>query len=357
MNKDRPRSFPLNAWYMAAWASEVSDNLLARRLLDLPVVLFRREDGSPVALHDRCPHRFAPLSMGKRLSDGIECLYHGLHFASSGACIANPGGRGQFPPNLGVRSFPLVERHRILWIWPGEADKADPELIPDLSRRMPAPGGFENLGNYLHVKVNWLLETDNIMDLTHVSFLHDGSLGNASMRAGEITVNEKDGKVRAELVLPGTLCGYGPMQGEPCDQWMNVEWMAPATMILDFGAVPPGDPCIQSEDGYAFHIFTPETEGTTHYFFGSSGSYGEEEAWKADFIREAQRTVFAAEDNPMLEAIEQRMEGEEFWSLRPGILPSDAAAIRVRRRVAQMCRMERDGETMERALAEEGCRT
>lgn len=165
------------------------------------------------------------------------------------------------------------------------------------------------------------------------------------MRGGEIVVREEKGRVRAELFLPDTLCGYGPMQGQPCDQWMNVEWMAPATMILDFGAVPPGEDRIQSDDGYAFHIFTPETHGTTHYFFGSSGSYCEEDRWKADFIRNAQRSVFATEDNPMVEAIQERMEGEEFWSLRPAILPSDAAAVRVRRRIAQMCRAERPDET------------
>lgn len=333
------RSFPLDCWYMAAWASEVGDAPFARRLFGRPIVMTRLGDGAAAAFDDRCPHRFAPLSLGKVRGDRLECGYHGLQFDRSGACVANPGGGGHFPPGTQVRAYPLVERHRILWIWPGDPALADDSAIPDL-HRMPPAGGHDNVGNYIHVKANWLLETDNIMDLTHVAFLHDGTLGNATMRAGEIEVSEADGKIRATLWMPDTLCGYGPMQGQPCDQWNNVEWMAPSIMVLDFGAVPPGAEPVQDPDTYAFHIFTPETEGTTHYFFGSSGSYGEEEAWKAEFIRNAQSSVFLAEDNPMVEGAYDRMEGAEFWSLRPAILPSDAAAIRVRRRIAQMCREE-----------------
>lgn len=333
------RSFPLNAWYMAAWSSEVSETLLARTLFGIPMVLFRMENGTPVIFHDRCPHRFAPLSLGKHKGDRLECGYHGLQFDATGACIANPGGSGFYPPNTRVRAFRVAERHRILWIWPGDTEVADEGAIPDLSL-IPPVGGHDNVDNYIHVKANWLLEIDNIMDLTHVSFLHDGSLGNETMRTSEIEVKEKDGKVRADLWMPGTICGFGPMQGQLCDQWNNVEWMAPATMILDFGAVPPGSEPVQDPGGYAFHIFTPETESSTHYFFGSSGSYGPDEAWKADLVRNAQKSVFFAEDNPMVEGAADRMEGVDFWSLGPAILPSDAAAVRVRRKISQMCRKE-----------------
>ncbi|WP_152522676.1 hypothetical protein [Sphingobium ummariense] len=170
--------------------------------------------------------------------------------------------------------------------------------------------------------------------------LHLGSIGNESMRSGSMHVSERDGAVRAELVMPGTICPFGPLEGQLCDQWNNVEWHAPAAMILDFGAVPPGAPPIQDDGGYAFHIFTPETERTTHYFFGSSGSYGEEEAWMPKMIGELQNRVFLEEDNPMMEAIEERMAGRDFWDLKPAILSSDAAAVRVRRKIAKLCRQE-----------------
>lgn len=338
------RSFPINAWYMAAWASELSVSLLARTLFGKPMVLFRMEDATPVAFDDRCPHRFAPLSLGKHYGDRIECGYHGLQFDRTGACIANPGGGGHFPPQTRVRAYPLVEKNRIVWIWPGDSDKADPATVPDLSL-IPPTGGYDNVDNYIHVKANWLLEIDNIMDLTHVSFLHDGSLGNSSMRSGEVKVSEKGRKIRADLWMPGTLCGFGPMKGELCDQWTNVEWMAPSVMVLDFGAVPPGQPPVQSPDGYAFHVFTPETERTTHYFFGSSGSYSQDEAGKAEMVRDLQKAVFATEDNPMVEGVDQRIGDADFWSLQPAILTSDAAAVRVRRRIAKMCREEQRGDS------------
>ncbi len=338
-------SFPLNCWYMAAWSSEIgNDAPLARRMFGKPLVLFRLDNNVASAFDDRCPHRFAPLSMGKLRGDHLACAYHGLQFDGSGACIGNPGGSGHFPPGTHVRAYPLVERHRIAWIWPGDPVAADPALIPDLSL-VPPPGGHDNLGNYIHVKANWLLEIDNIMDLTHVAFLHDGTLGNESMRGGELKVSEADGKVRAVLWMPDTLGGFGPTKGQRCDQWTNVEWMAPSVMVLDFGSVPPGAEPVQDPGGYAFHIFTPETEDTTHYFFGSSGSYGDDEAAIPQMIGDLQRDVFLREDNPMVEAVFDRMNGEDFWALRPAILPSDAAAIRVRRRIAQMCKAEREPMT------------
>jgi phenylpropionate dioxygenase-like ring-hydroxylating dioxygenase large terminal subunit len=338
--REERRSYPLNAWFMACWADELADDrMLARTLLDRPLVLFRDADGGPAALDDMCPHRFAPLSRG-RLSNGVvQCGYHGLRFDASGACLGNASAYSSFPPGTRVGSHKVVERHRVVWIWLGDEDLADPGLIPPLTR-MPEPGGHENIGHYLHVHANWLLEIDNIMDLTHVHYLHLGSLGNESMRSGAMQVSEKDGVVRAELVMPGTICPFGPLQGQLCDQWNNVEWYAPAAMILDFGAVPPGTPAIQDEGGYAFHIFTPETERTTHYFFGSSGSYSEKEAKMPQMIGELQNWVFLEEDNPMMEAIEERMAGRDFWEMKPAILSSDAAAIRVRRKIAKLCRQE-----------------
>ncbi|WP_257557907.1 aromatic ring-hydroxylating dioxygenase subunit alpha [Sphingobium sp. CFD-2] len=312
---------------------------MARTLLSLPIVLFRGADGAPVALDDMCPHRFAPLSRGQVRDGIVQCGYHGLRFDANGDCLGNESAFSSFPVGTCVPSHPVIERHRAIWIWLGDAALADPAFIPNLSR-MPQPGGHENIGNYLHVQGNWLLETDNIMDLTHVHYLHDGSLGNASMRSGEMTVHEADGVVRAELWMPGTICPFGPLEGQLCDQWNNVEWHAPSAMILDFGAVPPGAPAVQDEGGYAFHIFTPETESTTHYFFGSSGSYAAEDADRPRMIGTLQNRIFLEEDNPMIEAIQERMAGRDFWEMRPAILSSDAAAVRVRRKIAKLCREE-----------------
>ncbi|MEQ9661902.1 MAG: aromatic ring-hydroxylating dioxygenase subunit alpha, partial [Parasphingopyxis sp.] len=298
------------------------------------------EEGDPVALENRCAHRFAPLHMGKKTAGGVQCPYHGLQYNHDGLCVHNPVGDGHIPAGTRVDTFPIVERHRILWIWMGDPSRADDAVIPDMSL-IPAEGdGHQNLGNYLHVRANYLLEIDNLMDLSHVNFLHIGSLGHETMRVGEIEVTEDDRRIRADLWMPNTICAFGELEGQPSDQWQNMIWMPPSSMLLEFGTVLPGADPVQPPDQYAFHIVTPETERTTHYFFGTSGKYPDEQRDFADFYRQAQNRAFLEEDNPMIEAVDAEMNGEDFWTLRPAILPSDKAAIRVRRRLEKMCREE-----------------
>src|SRR6267154_2694354 len=123
--------FLRNSWYVAAWNHELIDGKkLARTILERPVVIYRGESGKVVALDDRCCHRAAPLSMGRIEGDDIRCMYHGMKFDPSGKCIQIPG-QDMIPAKLGVRSYPVVERYNLIWIWMGEAEKADPNLIVD----------------------------------------------------------------------------------------------------------------------------------------------------------------------------------------------------------------------------------
>jgi phenylpropionate dioxygenase-like ring-hydroxylating dioxygenase large terminal subunit len=332
--------YAMNAWYMAAWSSEVSTSLFARRFLDIPIVLFREEDGTLVALEDRCPHRFAPLHRGRFASGVIECAYHGLRFNAAGACIHNPAG-DTIPPQAKVRAFPVHERNHIAWIWMGQADLADPGLIPDFSCIPDEPGECANIGNYLHVRANYLLEIDNLMDLSHVNYLHHGTLGNDSMRGHKVKVHEEGGAIHANLWMPGTTAPiYSPLFGQLCDQWTNMIWMAPSCMRLDYGVVPPGEPAVQKPEDVAVHILTPETNRTTHYFYGTCGVFGTEQRDLAEMIRAAQTAAFVDEDNPMIEAVDENMGGADLWSLRPAILGSDVASVRVRRAIEKMIRRE-----------------
>ena len=111
-----------NAWYVAAWSDNLADGqLLSRTILKEPIVLFRKSDGHIAALQDRCPHRFAPLHMGKIVGgDRVQCPYHGLEFDSSGSCVLNPHGTKNIPPRARVRSYPVTEKHKAIWIWTGE---------------------------------------------------------------------------------------------------------------------------------------------------------------------------------------------------------------------------------------------
>ena len=167
--------FLKNCWYVAAWDHELLDGRkLARTILEKPVVLFRGESGKYVALDDRCCHRGAPLSMGRIEGDCLRCMYHGMKYDPSGACIEVPG-QDRIPKTLRVHSYPIVERGHLLWIWMGDPALADPALIVDYPPlHDPA---WRGLPAYLHYDANWLLIVDNLSDLAHLAFVHTNTLG------------------------------------------------------------------------------------------------------------------------------------------------------------------------------------
>ena len=168
-------TFLRNCWYMAAWLDELpAEGGLARTFLDEPVFLFRDDAGAAHALLDRCPHRFAPLSRGKIEGDAVVCAYHGLAFDGSGACLRNP--HGPVLRSLAVRSYPVAEAHRALWIWMGDKVRADLPAIPELSFLSAAPETAFNRG-YVHGAGNYQLYVDNILDLSHTDYLHPTTLG------------------------------------------------------------------------------------------------------------------------------------------------------------------------------------
>lgn len=167
--------FLRNCWYVAAWDHELIDGTkLARTILEKPVVMYRGESGQVVALDDRCCHRGAPLSMGRIEGDDLRCMYHGMKFAPSGKCIQIPG-QEMIPPKLGVRSYPVVERDHLVWIWMGEAAKADPDLIIDFPALHDPK--WRGLPGYMHYDANWLFIVDNLSDFAHLAFVHTHSLG------------------------------------------------------------------------------------------------------------------------------------------------------------------------------------
>ena len=323
-----------NAWYMAAWAEEVpEDGLFARRLLDRPRLLMRLADGSFAMLADRCPHRFAPLSMGERVGDTVRCGYHGLGFDAAGKCVHNPFG-GEPPEGARVASLAVVERHGALWFWPGDAALADPALIPDFAFCT----GPEHLRAHFTMQANYEYVTDNLMDLSHAEFIHKGSFGTNGtlLRHGRQTVlTEGDGAIWNNWDITQaeppewarTMLG----EGARINQTLHIRWHAPATMALfiTLSNAATGEAIVPPMANP--HIITPETHGSSHYFF--TREHGDEA--EALF-----RKAFLEEDEPMVEAVHAAFGDEDFWDARPIILPTDAAAIRVRRRIMQLQRAE-----------------
>ena len=181
-----------NQWYCAAFGHELKDKPLARSFLGEPVVIYRKADGAPAALEDRCCHRRAPLSKGKLLGDRLQCGYHGFTFDASGACVRIPG-QDRVPPSLGVRAYPLIERHGYLWIWMGERAKADPALIPDFHQNHDP--GWSAVRGRLPIAAHYLLVVENLIDLSHVGIVHAKTIGTDDSRA-ELQFERGDDVVR-----------------------------------------------------------------------------------------------------------------------------------------------------------------
>jgi len=332
--------FLRNTWYAAAWSDEVSaSSAFHRRLLGEDVLLVRDAEGAPHALRNLCPHRFAPLHLGKRFGDVIECAYHGLRFDLKGACVANPHGDGRIPRGAQVRSFPLVEHNLLLWIWMGDPAKADPSLLPALVGL--DPGRFAINRGYMHAAVNFEFMTDNIMDLGHIEFLHKGLLGSEAVRRAEIDVRQ-DGNIvhsnrltRTEI-LPPALDALYETGGQPVDRWLDVTWFPAGNMQLVVGVAPTGSPERIGREAPGVHLMTPETDDSTHYFWSSGRDFRREDAQLHAALDAGFKIAFEEQDKPMIIAQRDAIGGAEFWDMKPLILAGDAGAVRVRRVLRKM---------------------
>jgi len=344
-----------NTWYLAAWDHEVKPGeLFARTLLEEPIVLYRDEAGTAHALRDRCPHRFAPLSKGQLCAGQVQCGYHGLRFGADGHCSFNPHGDGRIPRAAVVRAYPVVERYTALWIWMGDAARADAAQIPDFDSSMSPDKRVVGQG-YLHVKANYMLEVDNILDLSHIQYLHGDNLGSDTVAGAETSLEQAGNDVyskrlaRNERLTEALEAQYRLPPGQPVDRWLDTRWSAPATMELWVGAAPAGsaDPRSVGKRQPYLHVFTPETAKTAHYFFGTSypRRMGDEAVQRAAADIEFLRKPFAEEDLPMLEAQQGAMGDAEFWSLKPVLLSGDAAAVRARRVLDGLIKAEQEAAT------------
>ena len=342
-----------NGWYVAAWSDEVGRTPLARTLLSQPVVFYRREDGGAVALHDRCPHRFVPLSLGTVAGDEIMCGYHGLTFDDSGHCTherATSLARDRFC----LRSYPVTDRYGALWIWMGDAAAADPELIPrfdffDDPDHMIAGRGLT------HIKANYTLEIDNLLDLSHLDFVHAKTISNGQVTQGRYKVYQKGNTVHSDWGIPGTIAPRQfadliAMSNDPrwdgakadgiVDHWLDMRWDAPGTLLLDVGVAPPGTARAAAIDMLQAHFVTPETEESTHYFWVYSMTRLGQPQELLDGFLHVVNIAFGDEDRPMLEAQQQAMAGNDFWAEQPMILAEDGGAIRARRVLDKLIRDE-----------------
>ncbi|WP_197027536.1 aromatic ring-hydroxylating dioxygenase subunit alpha [Marinobacterium lacunae] len=341
-----------NCWYVAAWDEEVKPGeMLPRTFLGEAVVLFRDSSGRAKALADRCPHRFAPLHKGQVCGDSVQCPYHGLRFDGSGHCTLNPHGDGRIPRAAKVTAYPVAERYSLLWIWMGDAERADETLIPCFERM--APDEWFVGKDYLHVLSNYQLDVDNIMDLSHIDYLHSGTLGSPGSESAETEVRQEGDTVyslrlvRNERLSPELEKRNGVEPGSRFDRWLDVRWEPPGVMELIVGRAPTGNPEPRNVGNamYFFHLFTPESETTTHYWFAVSKHKSGGEAAKEAVSSDIQflKKPFETEDLPMLEAQQRTMGCDaDFWELKPVLLSVDGPGVRARRVLDALIKAEQE---------------
>ena len=343
---------PKNAWYAAAWDHEVtSKTVLARRVADTPLALYRTTDGRPVALADACWHRLAPLSMGVRVGrDELQCPYHGLRFNSAGRCTHMPA-QETVNPSAMVTSHPVVERYRYLWVWPGDATLADPGLIPDMHQL--DDGAWAGDGRLIGADCNYQLVLDNLMDLTHEEFVHGGSIGQAELSESTFSTRlEDDGSVTVERwmrdVEPPPFWHRNIRDRFPdfegrVDRWQIIHYYAPSTICIDVGVAkagtgaPDGDRS-QGVNGYVMNTITPETDRTSLYFWAFMRNYRLDSQRITTQLCEGVQRVFG-EDEVMLRAQQTAIDANpdhEFYSLN-----IDAGGMWVRRILDEMMERER----------------
>ncbi|MDT4829674.1 Toluene-4-sulfonate monooxygenase system iron-sulfur subunit TsaM1 [compost metagenome] len=234
--------FIRNCWYVAGWDDVLKDQeLFACVIANEPIVIYRKADGGLVALQDRCCHRAAPLSIGRREGDHLRCLYHGLRFDESGQCVEIPG-QDRIPPQARVRSFPVIERGNYLWVWMGDAEDADPALIPP-TVALDDPDWIFRHG-YMDYDASYQLVHDNLLDFSHLTYVHPDSFGvgeDWALTRPKVTRNERS--VRVERWLPDQPVPNhirSEVETETLDMWMYYDFYVPGVMIMYSQGYPGG---------------------------------------------------------------------------------------------------------------------
>jgi vanillate O-demethylase monooxygenase subunit len=335
--------FVREAWYCAAFISELSTTPIARRILGDPILLVLDAAGQPHALSDRCPHRFAPLHMGRADGQTIECPYHGLRFDMQGACVRNPHGDGRIPAAAQVRTYPVVVRSAVVWLWMGQAAGADASLIPDLQlierTRKPLVHG------YLNMRVDYRLVLDNLLDLSHAQYLHRGTLSPAdAKRNSQFDAQRRSVKVSTvmrDVPTPTSQAYY--FAGLRGDYYSDMEWKMPSVLRQRLVMADPGGDPERGSITRNAHLITPETATSTHYFWLHSRNQLIEDEETDALVRAAISNAFGTEDEPMIAAVQDYMDGADFFALQPLYLQSDFAGARVRRMLEQAVAREASG--------------
>ncbi len=326
--------FIRDTWYAASWTTELADKPIGRRILDEEIVLYRTASGEAVALGGVCPHRFASLAEGKLHGDSIACPYHGLRFGSDGRCTHNP--HGPVSGAVRVRQYPLVERQRMLWIWMGSGS---PEMATLPDTQLLEKPGLTWVNGSLHVLGNYQLVIDNLLDLSHVEFMHPflGGGRETDDEPLEYRAEQEGDRVRAlydcrKVTTTPLVYALWPDAPDKTRLWAYMHWSPAANLYLDSGFASVGT--TGSANAVllpTYHLLTPETATTTHYFWWAGRNTQLEDENLSEQLREGFTQAFKLEDEPMIADIQRRLGNKNLMDMQPLLLSIDNAAVRARR--------------------------
>lgn len=326
-----------NCWYVAAMSEEVGRTPLARTLLGQPVVLFRTEAGAPVALENRCIHRRMPLSAGELVGDAVQCPYHGFQFGADGMCVKAPG-TPNIPRAMRVRSWPVAERHRFIWIWGGEAALADPALIPDFHQNDDA--AWAHTGMLMPVAANSMLMVENLLDLSHVAFVHRNTIGTDDSDAA-LELERGPGFVRSvrralDVPTPGHYLKYG--LAPRCDQIKTMTFIPGSFVVLHIDTIEHAGPGSRTISIVLHNALTPETETSCHYFWTTCRNFAVQDQGVTEFFHNVTKVAFTED----LEILQLQQACISLDPSAPIVsVPGDAASVAANRLMDDLLAAER----------------
>lgn len=338
--------FPKNCWYIAALSRELQHALTKRTIAGEAIVMYRTAAGEPVAFLDRCPHRLVPLSLGRLDGDALQCGYHGITFDHTGRCIRVPGEES-FPDHFCAQTFPIVERYGFVWIWLGERAIANAQLIPDALRWQDEPAWCP-LSDYFYVAAHNQLLIDNLLDLSHEAFLHQGTIGNQAVGETPPKTTLRGDHIEVERFMPDcappklfvAAAGFTTN----IDRYQRLFFVPPCTVIIEVWAVPAGTR--DKSKGLAWWVInslTPETERSTHYFWALPRNFKQDDTAMTEMLRAAVNRTFS-EDRTMIEAQQLILDKVPLES-RTVYTRADQAPARARQVVAELVRREQQPAT------------
>ncbi len=340
--------YPKNTWYVACTPDDIADKPLGRQICGEQIVFYRGPAGKVCAVEDFCPHRGAPLSLGTVRDGQLVCGYHGLEMGCDGKTISMPGQR--------VRGFPCIQRYAVeerygfVWVWPGDPEQADAGLIHHLPWADNPEWAYG--GGMFHIACDYRLMIDNLMDLTHETYVHASSIGQKEIDEAPVATRTEGDTVITSRFMESiaappfwraALRANGLPDDLPVDRWQICRFTPPSHVMIEVGVALAGKGGYDAlpehkASSIVVDFITPETETSHWYFWGMARNFKPHDEQLTAAIRAGQHGIFS-EDRAMLEL--QQRNHLRFPERKLLMLNIDAGGVQSRRILDTMLGAER----------------